>query len=370
MRQSAFAGVLLLTTAAVSGEISAAEKVRLFLVDSYHRGYLGSALAREGFCTGLSQYDYLDSREQIKECLDQDDFESSKVVVRTMWMDTKRKDSKPEMMEATVRIAEMIKAFQPTLLFVAEDNAANYIGNQFIDTEIPIVFWGVNNTPVKYGLVDSPEHPGHNVTGVVEVGHYEDSLELLKRLVPKVRTFAVLSDESETGRSHVKGVEELARRGSLPLELVESVSTNDFSVWRAKALELQEKVDAFFVVQYASLKDEKGDHVNEDEVVKWYLANIRIPEAGRGERQVKQGFLCTAEEPPYYKGFDAVNVAHDILTRGTKPATYPTRASKHGPLTVNRYRAQGLGITLTPELGIERYIEDSLARPATAGEQR
>lgn len=62
------------------------------------------------------------------------------------------------------------------------------------------MFWGVNNTPLKYGLVDSVERPGHNVTGVVELGYYTETLQLLKMLVPSANTFAILSDESQPPR--------------------------------------------------------------------------------------------------------------------------------------------------------------------------
>jgi ABC-type uncharacterized transport system substrate-binding protein len=60
--------------------------------------------------------------------------------------------------------------------------------------------------PTKYGLIESLGLPGHNVTGVYQTGHSEKSLEYLKKLVPGVSTFAVLSDDSETGRAKAQHV--------------------------------------------------------------------------------------------------------------------------------------------------------------------
>ena len=53
-----------------------------------------------------------------------------------------------------------IEQFKPNLILLGDDNAANYVGNQYIDTNIPVVFWGINGLPLKYGLLDSLEKPG------------------------------------------------------------------------------------------------------------------------------------------------------------------------------------------------------------------
>ena len=52
-------------------------------------------------------------------------------------------------------------------------------------------------------------------------------------------------------------------------------------------------------------------------------------------------------------------MAHDILTKGIKPADYPPHRVKRGPLIVNKERARLLGITLTPDMGIEEYAEEA-----------
>ena len=71
--------------------------------------------------------------------------------------------------------------------------------------------------------------------------------------------------------------------------------------------------------------------------------------------------LCGADDSGYKQGFEAVSVAHDILSKGANPATYPVRAPKRGVLIVNRQRAAMLGITLTPAMGIEEYVEEAAA---------
>ena len=350
------------------GRVSAEpEKVRLIHVDSYHREYAGSWAAIEGLDAGLLEVGWVDSQEQLEALRANDAVESSTAVIQRLWMDSKRKDTKPELMESAVALTEQVKAFQPTLLLLSDDNAVNYIGNQFLDTELPIVFYGVKNTPVKYGLVDDPQQPGHNVTGVYAIGFYTECLALLKRLVPGAKTFAILSDETGTGRSHLKGMEDAARQPDAPLQLIETVVTKKFEEWQQKALELQERVDAFYLAAMNGLEDAEGREIPREEALRWYLTHIHIPETIHGETYVKQGLLCAADFARFNQGYDGVLMAHDMLTKGLKPATYPARVASRGPLVVNRQRATMLGITLTPEMGIEKIIEEASVLKDAAG---
>ena len=157
------------------------EKTKIFIVCSYARGYAGAEGTHQGSLDALLKFGYLDNKEQLDE-LDKNDYViSSKAVIKKEWMNTKKKGSKEEIAKTTVRLVQIANEFKPDIILLGDDNAANYIGNQFLDTAIPIVFWGVNNTPVKYGLVDSKKLPGHNVTGVYQSGYYVEAAQLLKK---------------------------------------------------------------------------------------------------------------------------------------------------------------------------------------------
>ncbi len=344
-----------------SSTVFAAPAIRIMVVDSYHPEYLWSQHINEGFCDALLAHGYLDNKEQVATYNSNNLVETPKVVVKKLWMDTKRKKEKDEIAQIMVRFSKIIREFKPDLIFLGDDNAANYIGNQFLDTQIPIVFWGVNHTPVKYGIVDNAERPGHNVTGVYQTTYYAESLDFLKKIVPTIKNFAILSDDTTTGRVHTKAINHLHRTGRIPLKLVETVSTNDYELWKKKALELQDKVDAFFIAQYSGLKDKNNKPVPDLETANWYLNNIKIPETAGFRHRVVHGMLCAADDSGYSQGYEAVVIANDILANGADPATYPPRTPKRGPLMVNKQRAKMLGITLTQEMGIEEYIEKAAA---------
>jgi ABC-type uncharacterized transport system substrate-binding protein len=350
---------LCLTSAGYGAPRKDLPKKRIIVVSSYHRDYAWSQDTNRGFCDAMLKEGYFDTRGQAEEYTKSDFIETSRLVVKKLWLDAKRKKNREQKLRSAAQIVKAVKEYKPSLIFLGDDDAAQYVGTQFLDTGPPMVFWGINNTPVKYGLVDSPERPGHNATGIYQPGYYIESLMLLKKLVPAARTFAVLTDNTSAGRSHYKAIEYLAQQGALPLKLVETVVSGDYEVFKKKTLELQRKVDAFFLAQYSGLTDKNGKYVTADTVAAWYLTHVRIPETAEQGQFVRQGMLCGADDSGYKQGYAAVGVAADIMSKGANPATYPVRAPKHGALMVNRARAKMLGIDLSPDMGIEEYIDSS-----------
>jgi len=337
-------------------------KRRIFVVSSYHKEYLWSQSTQAGLAAAMLRYGYLENEDQARELAERDFVESDKAIIRKDWMDTKRKNGPGDIALQTVRITEAIKEFEPDLVMLGDDNAANYIGNQLLDTETPVVFWGLNGLPLKYGLVDSMDEPGHNVTGVWQAGYYKESLVLLQRLVPDAKTFAILACDSVSSRPNVKRIQLLARRGDLPLELVDTVVTNSFEEFKARALELSKRVDAFFILNHDTLVDKDGKHVDMLTVGRWYLENIRKPEASHEDQFVREGMLLTANDSGYNQSFTAFEMAYDILEQGLSPSRMRTRTPAKGPYMVNRQRAEALGLSIEDKMYlIDEVIEDSRA---------
>jgi hypothetical protein len=274
-------------------KLSGEGRKRIFIVSSYSRDYIWSVSTQRGVNASMVKNGYLDNVAQGETLMLSDAVESTGSVVRKVWMDTKRRNSRSEIAATTQSIMTQMYQFKPDLVLLGDDNAANYIGNQLLGSNIPAVFWGVNGLPLKYGLIENLDSPGRNITGVWQSGYYKESLELLKRLVPKARTFAILACDSETSRPNVKMIEQLAKRGILPLKLVDAIVTNLYEDFKRRALETSRKVDAFFVLNHDTLRDANGRYIDMLEVGRWYLQNIRIPEASHEDQFVYEGMLLT-----------------------------------------------------------------------------
>ena len=338
------------------------QKQRIFVVSSYDRDYLWSQQTQKGLTDAMIRFRYLDNVQQAEEFTKNDYVESSRVVAQKAWMDTKRKNSFQEIAKTTAQIMQLIEAFNPDLVFLGDDNAANYIGNQLLDTQTPVVFWGINGLPLKYGLVDSMDSPGHNITGVWQAGYLKECLELLKRLDPNVETFAILACDSETSRPRVKQIKHLAKKGKLPLKLVDAVVTNSFPEFKERTLKLATMVDAFFILNHDTLKNEDGTHVDMLEVGKWYLQHVKKPEVAPEAQFVREGMLGSASDSGYNQSYRAFEMAYDILEQGFNPSRMRTVTPNQGPLIVNRKRAEDLGIMLDDKMDfIDEIVEESAA---------
>ncbi|MCO5760890.1 MAG: hypothetical protein NHG36_05165 [Chromatiaceae bacterium] len=337
-------------------------KKRIFIVCSYARDYIWSRSTQRGVNEAMLKYGYLDHEAQGLQLMDLDWVESSRALVKKAWMDTKRRNSRTDIAVSTERIMAELRQFAPDLVLLGDDNAANFIGNQLLGSSIPVVFWGINGLPLKYGLIENLDAPGRNITGVWQSGYYKESLELLKRLVPTANTFAILACDSETSRPSVKMIELLARRDALPIKLVDSIVTNDYEEYRARALEIAGRVDAFFVLNHDTLRDRQRQHVDMLEVGRWYLEHIPIPEASNEDQFVHEGMLLTANDSGYNQGYAAFEMAQLILDKGVSPARMAVRTPDRGPYLVNRNRAQQLNIDLEDSMYlIDEIVTESLA---------
>jgi ABC-type uncharacterized transport system substrate-binding protein len=335
---------------------------RIFIVCSYDRGYIWSQQTQRGVNAALAKFGYVSRAEAESLLMEADAFENRRVVLRKAWMDTKRRDGRADIARATARITAEIAAFKPDILLLGDDNAANFVGNQFVDTELPIVFWGINGLPLKYGLIQRMDAPGRNVTGVWQSGYHKESLDLLKKIVPAAQTFAILACDTESTRPNVKLIEELAARGALPLRLADKAVTNSFEQWQEKALEFARRYDAIYMLNHDTLRDRDGNHVAYLTAGRWYLDNVRIPEASHEDQFVLEGMLLTANDSGFNQGHLAFEMAHEILTRGLSPARMAVRTPERGPYMVNSQRAKSLGVDLEDVLYlIDELIDRSLA---------
>jgi ABC-type uncharacterized transport system substrate-binding protein len=339
---------------------AAGPRMRLFIVSSYHSEDLWSQETAAGVGKALLDFHFLDNERQVTELNSKSYIESSQTVIKKVWMDSKRKNSKIEIADATARIVNEIKVFHPDLILLSGDNATNYIGNNFIDREIPIVFCGINGMPLKYGLIDSIEAPGHNVTGIYQAGYIKESLDYLSRMIPDIKTLAVLSDDSETGRVKAKDLQSIITDEHLPIIIVEVVATNSYSEWKQAALRLSKQVDAFFVSNHNTLKDDDGRIIDQLEAGAWYLNNILKPDFSDERQFVAEGILLVVDDSGFKQGYEAVRTAQEILRKGKPPAGIAVRAPERGAVIVNRSRAAQLGIDLSNVAFIEEYIDKAL----------
>lgn len=95
---------------------------------------------------------------------------------------------------------------------------------------VPIVF-ATGSDPIKDGLVPSLNRPGGNTTGVFLITNslIEKRIELLRELLPKATTIAMLTDPTfPNSEADVRAAQEAARARSVRLLVVKASTEADF----------------------------------------------------------------------------------------------------------------------------------------------
>ncbi len=270
----------------------------------------------------------------------EDILEERGVETEKFYLDTKRNTSaewKEEVAEEAVR---KIDDFKPDLVIVFDDNACELVAKEYIGESLPFVFCGMNGEPEDYGF------PAQNITGVIERHHLEETIELLRRLVPDVEKLAIMSDDSPTSQAFITSVKNIIP----PIEISEFYTTNDFDAWKAEVKGLQTKVDAIGIYVYHTIKEKSGEEsLPPEDVLGWTLENSKLPDFTFSDFTVRDGVLCGVTVSGYEQGMTAAEIAIRILN-GEKPADIPIECPEKGTPMINRIRAEELNIEIPADV--------------------
>jgi ABC-type uncharacterized transport system substrate-binding protein len=308
------------------------ERKRVFVLHSYHPEYVWVQDVNKGILSGLAE----------------ERFDPAKnIIIEYFYMDTKRKSSEQLKRESAREAMERIKAWQPHVVLATDDNAQEYVVAKMKDTGVNFVFLGVNADPVEYNYINSNENPGGTITGSIERARFEQTVKLLQRLSPGVRKIAIACDDGATGASVVQRITKQA--DSLGIEIVSSRRIGLFSEWKNYIESVQDTADALLVIVYHTLKDDNGNAVEGDDVLKWTIDNSKLPDIGFWSWAVEGGLLCSEAISGYQQGHYAATVASYVLM-GQSPGDFPVDRPQRGELCINTARAEMLGIAVPADL--------------------
>lgn len=338
------------------------ERIRLFVVNSFHPGNLWEDDTFKGFLSGLKRHQYIKDLSELSQLQDTGISQTEQLDIQMAWLDAQRQNAPRQLALNTSDILDQLYQFDPDLVFLGDNHAINYIGNALVDSKIPVVFWGLNGLPLKYGLVNTIDNPERNITGVWQIGFHVEALNLLKRLIPDAKSFGIIADDSVTARTNVKQLKAMAAENQLALRLDGIVQTQSFTEYKRQTLALAKEVDAFYILHNGSLKDDLNIPVDSFTVTKWYLENINLPEVSNEGQFVRLGMLAAVDESGFEQASLAVDIADSILKLDANPARIRVKSTSSAKVHVNKRRAKALNIRLTRDMTfIDNITEESLA---------
>ncbi|EGU29439.1 ABC transporter substrate-binding protein [Vibrio sp. N418] len=208
--------------------------------------------------------------------------------------------------------------------------------------DIPVVFTAVTD-PVGAKLVNQLEQPGKNVTGLSDLSPVAQHVELIKELLPDVKTIGVVYNPGEANAvALVNLLKESAQQHGL--EIVEATALKSADVQSATQV-IAAKSDVIYAAT-----DNTVASAFEGMIV---AANqSKTPVLGGATSYVEKGAIAALGFDYYQVGVQTAAYVADIL-EGKAPGTLDVKVAKGSDLVVNTQVAQDLGIEI-PQSVLER----------------
>lgn len=260
------------------------------------------------------------------------------VVLQFLYMDTKRKDSSSWKEKIGAEMRDSINVWKPDVLLLVDDNAQKYVGTFYTNKVMPkIVFCGVNNKPEDYGYDKAT-----NATGILERPLFKASLNLVEKINPAAKKFAVMTDSSITSKGAMYFIKKDAERIGADIIGFDIVET--FSQWKAKIKEYQGKADAIIIYHYYVIKDEKtGENIEPQEVMEWTQKNSDLLVLDMSSPD--NGAICGVDNSGFEHGMAAAEIVDNIID-GASVGDYPIRVAEKGIsfLDIGKIREKGFSV--------------------------
>ncbi len=207
---------------------------------------------------------------------------------------------------------------------------------------IPIVFTAVTD-PVGAKLVKQLEQPGKNVTGLSDLSPVEQHVELIKEILPNVKSIGVVYNPGEANAVSLMELLKLsaAKHG---IKLVEAPALKSADVQSATQA-IAEKSDVIY-----ALIDNTVASAIEGMIV---AANqAKTPVFGAATSYVERGAIASLGFDYYQIGVQTADYVAAIL-EGKEPGSLDVQVAKGSDLVINKTAAEQLGITI-PEAVLAR----------------
>jgi len=303
------------------GKVALARTPVVLIIESYHPALVWTAQCEDGI------------RQALGGGFD----------VRSVFMDTKRIPATDFALSAR-KAWEAFDNIRPDLVMLGDDDALSMLGPQVAETNIPIVFFGINNNPRNYFRQLPP-----NIAGVLERTPVIPWLRHLTGIMPRARRALVLLDKSLTSDSII----DLVFQGHESIHVgklnVEFYVASDWADWQDRIRGASE-YDFLLTPTFHALRG-AGNYIDIPVVVSWTSRNSPVPVFSNQDYTIgENGFVGALVLVGTEHGRLAGDIARGILEGTFLPRSAPFLTDRAGQFYFNRQQLDRFGILLPEEI--------------------
>jgi ABC-type uncharacterized transport system substrate-binding protein len=205
----------------------------------------------------------------------------------------------------------------------------------------PVVF-AIGDDPVTLGLVASFNRPGGNITGSISIGHTlgPKRVELLREMLPKANTIALLTNPKQPREFERRDVEEKTRAVGWQLKYLAASSVGEFDT--AFATLVNERIGALIIANETFF-------FSEIRTLAALASRHAVPAVGPLRAFAAAGGLMSygANIPEVVR---QAGIYIGRVLKGVKPADLPVVQPTKFELVINLKAAKALGLDVPPTL--------------------
>ncbi len=211
----------------------------------------------------------------------------------------------------------------------------------------PIIMAGITY-PVEAGLIKSEDKPGNNITGVSDRTPIKQQLEIMKKVLPKMKKVGILYTASEDNSvKQAQEAEKLAKELGLEVKVSSIANTNDI---QQVTESLASETDAIFVPIDNTIASAMSTVVKVTDAKK-------IPVFPSADTMVADGGLLGIGVDQYQIGVETAKVVAKVL-KGEDTKNMPIVLANEGVIYLNEAKAKQLGIEIPNDIKEKAKVVD------------
>ena len=235
-------------------------------------------------------------------------------------------------------IAQQFASKENDLTLAIATPAAQAAANILHDS--PLLFTAVTD-PVDAKLLDDPEHPSGNVTGTSDASPIGQQMALLKRLVPKAETLAILYTAGEAN-SVLQAKQARTEAEALGLR-VEDIAVTASNEIQQATLSASSRFDAIYIPTDNTFASAMA-------TVRQAAVQNRCPVITGASEMVEEGGLATVGLDYYELGKLTARQAAAILLDGKAVRDIPVGYLEEAKPIVNLEVAKAIGLEIPADI--------------------
>jgi ABC-type uncharacterized transport system substrate-binding protein len=274
-----------------------------------------------------------------------------------------RKSSQEQDVERA-RLVRIAKNLRPDLVLLCDDEATDFLAAPISKLGIPILFTGVNEDPARAPWFN--QVPRSNMAGVLEHYQIAESIQMLKKIRPSVKSMSILSSKNLSSEIITRQLVQQMRSPQFEQKhgvKLRSVHTLRYwEEWKKVVPEINRQDQALWILVPYDVRDLDNQEVPISQIGNWLTKHSDLPTLGIVSIHTKMGLFAAINIAPESLGRQAAEQAARYF-KGELLEKIGFENARYFKMEINMTEAKRLKIKIPKDLlGIASFVDSPVLK--------